>query len=317
MLANFIYSVDCVMPLFIVLSIGFFLRQIGLIDHNAVMKMNAVVFNAALPVMLFRDISQSEFMSFFDLSLIVFCVVSTLIIFAILWAMSLIFFKERRSAGSFIQGAFRGNYAIIALPLISNILGRPSGKAVLVAAFTIPLYNVLSVIALSYGASAKNGNSKAVVMGALKNIIRNPIIIGVILGIPFSVFKISFPRFVQSSINYMANLTTPMALLAIGATLTFNNLKRGFKKAALASAMKLIVMPFIFTTAALYTGHTGEALVVLFAMYAAPTATSSYIMADIMKCDAELAANIVICTTVFSIFTFTVGIYIIRSLGII
>jgi predicted permease len=302
------------MPLFIILSVGFFLRRIGLIDNNAVLRMNAVVFNAALPVMLFRDIAVSNFMKHFDLNLIIFSVMTTLMIFFLLFVITLFRIKDRKKAGAFIQGSFRGNYAIIAIPLAYNILGGPSGMAILIAAFTVPLYNVLSIIALSYGGA--DTTDKKAVIGAVKHIIRNPLIIGIVAGVPFSVFEIEFPTFLRGSMNYMANLTTPLALLSIGATLTSENILAGFKNALSASALKLVIMPVIFLSVAYLFGFRGEAFVILFAMYSVPTAVSSYIMADIMKCDSRLAANIVMVTTFLSVFTLTAGIYIIKALGI-
>jgi len=315
MLENFIFSVNCVLPLFLILAAGFFLRRIEILDHNAVTRMNAVVFNAALPVMLFRDIAGSDFLLYFDLRLIIYGVITTLLIFLILFVFGNAFVKDRKKAGAFVQGSFRGNYAIIGLPIIHNILGELSGMAILLIAFIVPLYNVLSIVALSYGGSEKNDGK--VVVAALKNIIRNPIIIGVLAGIPFSVFQIEFPVILKTSMNYMANLTTPLSLMAIGATLTASNLKFGFRDTLTASSLKLIIMPVMFAFATFAFGFRGEAFVILFVNSAVPTAVSSYIMADIMKCDSRLAANIVIVTTFFSVFTFTFGIYIIKTLGII
>lgn len=316
MLDNFIFSINCVLPLFIILAVGFLLRNVGIIDNNAVNKMNSVVFSAALPTMLFRDIAECNFMDFFDLKLVIFSVITTIIIYFLLLAISTLFFKERKKAGSFIQGSFRGNFVILGLPLLNNILGSHSGMALLITAFTVPLYNVLSVVALSYGASIKGQGFKAV-GSAFKNIIKNPIIIGILAGIPFSLFKVEFPIFIKSSLNYMAELTTPLALIAIGASLTLDKVKKEIKGSLLASAMKLVIMPVIFLKFAYRFGFTGEAFVILYIMYAAPSAVSTYIMASNMNNDADLAANIVMVTTLLSVLTFTIGIYVIKTLGII
>lgn len=317
MLENFIFSINCVLPLFIILTVGFILRRVGIIDHNAVKKMNAVVFTVALPVTLYRDISESRFMDYFDLSLVIFSIVTTIIIFLLLWAFGAVFYKDRKKAGSFIQGSFRGNFVILGLPLIGNILGgAQSGMALLITAFTVPLYNILSVIALTYGGSEKEQGSGAVA-DACWNIAKNPLLIGILAGIVVSLLKIEFPLFISTSINYLANITTPLALIAIGASLTAGKVRLGLKDALLASVMKLVIMPVIFLIIAFNMGFTGEAFVILYIMYAAPSAVSTYIMAENMNCDSDLAANIIMVTTIISVFTFTLGIYVIKTLEII
>ena len=315
MFSDFIFSINCVLPLFILLLTGFFLRQIGVLDQNATLKINALIFNAALPAMLFRDISAGDFMTFFDVGFILFCVVTTFLIFFIIFIVGAVCFKDKKQAGAFIQGCFRGNYVIIGLPVIYNILGRPSGLAVLNAAFTVPLYNVLSIAALSYG-GAKNGGA---IKGAVINIVKNPIIIGIVLGIFASVFGITdkTPVFLKNSIAYLASLTTPLALLAIGAALTLKNIKAAFAPAMFACAIKLVISPLIFVFAAYLWGFSGEALIILYVMYGTPAAVSTYIMADIMGCDADLAANIVMATTALSIFTFTAFIFAFKVMDII
>lgn len=315
MLSDFIYSINCVLPLFAILLLGLFLRGQNILDHNATLKINAIVFNVALPAMLFRDISGSDFMVFFDLSFIAFCLATTLLMFLMLFIVGAVAFKDKKRAGAFIQGCFRGNYVIIGLPIIYNILGRPSGIAVLNAAFTVPLYNILSIVALSYGGAKRGGAIK----GAFVNIAKNPIIIGILLGVIFSVSGLinKMPVFLKASISYLANLTTPLALLAIGAALTLKNIRATLGASMCACALKLIVCPLVFLFIASFFNFSGEATVALYVMYGAPSAVSTYIMSDIMGCDSDLSANIVMSTTALSVFTFTAFIFAFKVMNII
>ncbi|MDR1560607.1 MAG: AEC family transporter [Clostridiales bacterium] len=316
LLNNFIFSLNVVAPVFLLLFVGYFLRR-DILDARTAGRLNWIVYNCALPLMLFRDIAGSDFTSVLDSGLIIFAIVSTLIIFLITSLLALKLVKPTET-GAFIQGACRGNYAIVGLQIIANILGESqTGKAALITTFVIPLYNVLSVFVLTLNSNEKD-KSKGLwdnVRAALMNIVKNPLIIGILAGVPFSVFHIRLPGAIASVVNSLAVLATPLALLSIGASINLSQIRNKFKPAAIASALKLIATPLIFVPIALKMGFTGERLVILYVMFATPTALNSYIMADLMGNDSTLAANIVLITILGSLFTFTIGVFWLRMIG--
>ena len=317
-LSNFIFSFNVVMPVFLVVFVGYLLRR-SCLDPKTTSRLNWLVFNCALPLMLFRDIGNSDFATVMDGKLILFAVVSTLVIFFITCLIAPKLVKPE-GQGAFIQGVFRGNYAIVGLQIITNILGSAhTDKASLIITFIIPLYNILAVLILTIKSS--NNESGKNILGnirkALINIIRNPLIIGIAAGIPFSILHIRLPLFLESGMNSLAGLTTPLALLAIGASINMSQVRNKFKAAAIAAVIKLIVIPLIFLPIAFLIGLSGEQIVILYVMFAAPTAINSFIMADIMGNDSALAANIVLLTTLGSLFTFTLGIFWLRTTGIV
>jgi predicted permease len=266
-------------------------------------------------MMLFRDLSQSEFSSMFDRKLVLYSVISTLTIFAASWLASLKL-AGKAERGSFIQGCFRGNYAILGLPLVANILGdAQTGKAALITTFIIPLYNVLAIIALQAHGS---GTAKATVRSTALGILKNPLVVGIALGVAVSALGISFPPFIASSLNSMGGLASPLALLAIGASIDAKEIKRKLKPSIMAAIIKLVAIPLIFVPiAAVFFNFRGESMVILYVMFAAPTAVSSFIMAESMGNDGPLAANIIMVTMIFSVVTFTFGVFLIKSAGLI
>ncbi len=315
MLDNFIFSINVVLPIFIVILLGYVLRVLNVFKVSDIKVFNKIVFTVALPLMLFKDISRSDFSNFFDVKMLTFALVTTFLSFSVAWLVAILIVK-RESRGSFIQGCFRGNYAIIGLSLIANILGASNtGKGAIVTTFVIPIYNILSVVALSVYGSKKNQEN--IFVSSVKNIIKNPLIIGIVVAFPFTFFSIKLPDFVNMSVNYMSNLATPLALIAIGGSINPSDFLKSAGSSALASLLKLVIIPGVFVPFAVYFGLTGESLVVLFVMYSVPTAVSSFVMADAMGNDAPLAANIVLMTTIFSIFTFTIGIFIFKTLNLI
>lgn len=317
MLEDFIFSVNSVFPIFIVIALGYFMRVKGFNDEKTIKKMNSIVFNFAVPLLLFRDIYNSDFSVAMDLKLICYALLTTVFCFAVLWFFADKLIKDKKSVGAFVQGCYRGNYAIIGMSLVSSIIGNSmSGKSALITTFVIPLYNVLAVIVLTCTAESLEGSGQ--IKKAVLNICKNPLILGILAGIPFSLLNIELPRAIIGSINYMAQLATPLALIAIGGSINLKALKESFKLSMTATIIKLVVIPSLFLTIAYLIGlNSGEQMIILYVLYASPTAVNSYIMAANMGSDEKLASNIILMTTIFSVFTFTIGVYIFKCIGIL
>lgn len=316
MAENFLFSVNSVFPVFIVIALGFFMRIRGFTDMASIKKMNGIVFNFAVPLMLFRDIYKSDFSTALDVKLILYSIGSTFLIFIVIWAAAARIIKNKRTLGAFVQGCFRGNYAIIGMSLVTLILGsEAAGKAAVITTFVIPLYNILAVVVLTCTAQHTDGSN---VIRAVKNICRNPLIIGIAAGIPFSVFNISLPSAAETSVGYMAQLATPLALIAIGGSIDFKRMMEGLRLSLCAVLVKLVFVPCVFLGIAYFIGlGSAEDMIILYVLYASPTAVNSYIMAANMGSDEQLASNIILMTTIFSVFTFTAGVYILRCTGIL
>lgn len=317
MLQDFIFSVNSVFPIFIVIGLGYFMRVKGFNDEKTIKKMNGIVFNFAVPLLLFRDIYNSDFSVSVDLKLICYAVLTTLLCFGVLWFFADKLIKDKKAVGAFVQGCYRGNYAIIGMSLVSSIIGsNMSGKSALITTFVIPLYNVLAVIVLTCTAENLEGGGQ--IKKAILNICKNPLILGILAGVPFSLLNIKLPRAIISSINYMAQLATPLALIAIGGSINLKALKESFKLSMTATIIKLVIIPSLFLTLAYLIGlKSGEQMIILYVLYASPTAVNSYIMAANMGSDEKLASNIILMTTIFSVFTFTIGVYIFKCIGIL
>jgi len=316
MINDLMFCINAVLPMFIAIAIGYFLKFIDVLDSHSLKKINGLVFKCALPVLLFMDIYKSDFIQFLDPGLTCLCILITLISFFTVWIFAEIFIKEKFSIGAFVQGACRSNYAVMGMALISSIMGEEvQGKGVIVLALVIPLYNVLSVFVLSmHNKTHTNGND--LIKEALKSICKNPLIIGILIGIIFSVFNIELPHVVESSLTYFYSLATPLALISIGGALDFKKGRAKIKLAAVAALIKLIVIPLVFGSLTIALGFRGEELLVVAVLSASPTAVSSYIMAAELGSDEVLASNIVLLTTLFSIVTYTLGLYYFRLTGL-
>lgn len=313
---NLLFSINTVAPVFIIVFLGIFLRWKKIVDENFAKMASGLSFKIALPVMLFDDISKTDFRSVFDLGMIFFAVAGIFLVYAVSSAVTPFFVREPRSRGSLIQGVFRGNYAILGLPLAYNALGQAGltkGAALMV--FAVPLYNILAVITLTVHAS--DGQRKGRSGDILRSVITNPYILSIVLALPFSYFKIQLPAVAEKTIDYLSSMAIPLALLSMGCSFSFSAARKNLTLSLTAALLKIGVIPVIMTTAAYLLGFRGVELGILYILFASPTAVTSFVMAQAMNCDADLAANIIVITTMGAVVTLTAGIYALRAFGLI
>lgn len=312
---NLIFITGLVAPVFIIVALGFVLRRFRLINDNFVNLSSKIVFTVSLPALIFVEIYSIDLEAIFDLELIIFIYIGTLLSFFLSWAAALPFIPPGRNRGVFIQGSFRGNFAIIGLAIIANVFGSISlGKASLLVAAIIPIYNILSVIVLT--ASLRN-EKQIDVKQTIFEILKNPLIIAVLAAVPFSLFKIHIPSVILKTVEYLSALTLPLALIGIGGFMSISGLKQDFTIVFSATILKLLVIPGLATYAAYLWGFGGENLGIIFILFACPTAVSSFIMAEAMGLNGKLAGHILLLTTFASVLTITVGLFILKEHGLI
>lgn len=314
MFQNIIFTANIVAPVFLIIAVGYFSKQKKIINEVFVDVTSKFVFQISLPVFVFIKISQLDLSQVLELKQIFYIYVGTFITYLIIWFASNPFIKNPKDKSAFIQGAFRGNYAIIGLALISNLFGNNAlGKATLILAFLLPLYNVLAVIVLIIPKHSGKINFKSILL----EILFNPLILAVIIGLPFSYFKIEIPEMFLSTGNFLADLALPLALIGIGGSLNTENLKRASELAFIASLIKIIAIPLLLTLGALLLGYRNDDLGIMFIVFACPTAIASFVMADAMGANSKLAGNIIMITTLGSVFTISIGILLLKSFGLI
>ena len=314
MLDSFIFSLNTTLPVFLVILVGMLLKRMGLFPESYASMTDKYVFKAALPVLLFRDISAMDFRQDFDIRFVVFCAATTLVMFLAVWAGAYIFLKDKTMVGSFAQGSARGSAAILGIALATNIYGS-SGLAPLMIFSAVPLFNILSVVILAM--SADNGAQKPDFRKILKDIVTNPIILGILCGVPFSLLDIEIPLVLSKAVDSISATATPMALLSIGASFSLADAKKRFAPSLCASAVKLLVLPLVFLPLAVSLGFRGSALVAIFVMLGSPTTVTCYIMSKNMKNDHVLSSNIVMLATLLSSVSVTFWVFIMRNFGLI
>lgn len=311
MLDSFIFSLSVTLPVFLVMLLGMVLRRAGLFTEAWATVTDRYVFRVALPVLLFRDIAQMDIKGEFNGGFVAFSGVSSLLMFLLALCISLLVVKNRRSVGAFAQGAARGSAAVLGVALAENIYGS-SGLVPMMIFVAVPVFNVMSVILLS-SADGRGGGFVRI----LRGVVTNPIIWGVVIGLPFSLFKVTLPAVVTRTVDTVSATATPLALLAVGAAFRIGGVGGRLRLAGIASAVKLILLPGIFLTAAALFGFRDSALVAILVMSGAPTTVTSYIMTKNMHGDHVLASDIVMLSTAASVVTVPFWVFLLRYLSLI
>ena len=294
---NFIYSINVTMPIFLVMVIGYILKQIGMLNDNFVTVANKFNFKVTLPFMLFKDIAGVDIKAVFDIKYVLFCAIVSTICFWVVWGTAKLLVRDKTIRGAFVQSSFRGSAAVMGLAFIQNIYGSSAmGPLMIVSA--VPLYNIFSVIVLTFEANDSTGiDKKAKIRQAGLNICKNPIILSILAGLIVGLLEILVPTLVNKTVSNVAQMATPLALITIGAGFEGRKALAKIAPTMAASMIKLVLQPLVFLPVAAWMGFSGEKMIAILIMLASPTTPSCYIMAKSMNNDEVLTASGIVTTT--------------------
>lgn len=310
---NLILSFNVVTPLCLVMALGYFLKHIKMFDENSVNVMNSVAFKVFLPCLLFYNIYNTDLGDVINPKLMIFACFSILSLFIVLFIIVPLFEKDNSKRGVIIQGIFRSNFVLFGIPVATSLAGEGNiGVTALLIGVVVPIFNVLAVVCLETFRGGKV-NVKKIAHG----IITNPLIIGSFFGLSMLILGIKLPTFLVTTIKDVSKIATPLSLMLLGASFSFSNVKKYLKEIIFSVVGKLVIVPLIFLGISYAVGFRGISLLSLMIMFAAPTAVSSFQMAKQMDGDADLAGQIVVFTSAFSIVTVFAWIFILKQLALI
>lgn len=314
---SMIFTSGMLLPNLILMILGFFLKQQEKISQSFIDTASQLVFNYALPCLLFFSILKSNVDYHAQIPLISAGIVTTFILYFIAEVYAYFFIKKIEDKGVFVQGIFRSNMAILALALVSNAYGQEglSIGAIYMGIITI-LYNILSVITLSRSHEQSISFTKRI-FNISKKIITNPLIIALVSAFIYKAINSPMPILsIQKTGELLANIALPLALICAGASLDLKTMF-GFSGVSMqASLGRIFVAPIVAILIGLFFRLPPMQMGILFLMVSAPVAAASYVMAKSMGGNATLAANILAFTTVFSLFSIAVGTVILRSMNL-
>lgn len=310
---NLILSFNIVLPIFLILSLGYILKKLKILDELTTKNMNSVNFKLFLPLLLFYNVYKTDLSVVFNPKLLIFSIISVILVFLLLFIIIPLLEKDNRKRGVIIQGIFRSNFVIFGVPVCEALFGQnATGVASMLIAIVVPLFNFLAVICLEIYRGG-NINFKKIIKG----IITNPLIIASIIGLFFIYFKIKLPTPIEKTINDISKIATPLAFILLGSSFTFSAFSLYIKQLSITILGKLIIVPGIVLYIAALLGFRNIELTCLLSVFASPTAVSSYTMAEQMDGDSILAGQIVVLTSIISIITVFLWIFILKQFHLI
>lgn len=320
------FAINAILPIILIMVIGYWLRKTNFISREFLKNANKMVFHICLPLYLFRNIAELESIASLNLTTALYTVCIVAVLFVVgMWATKLI--PDIKQKGVVQQCIFRSNFSLIGIPLAELMAGNEGVKeAAILSAFTIPLFNVMAVIALTIYVE---GDKKFPVKKIMTGIIKNPLIIGVVSGCVVLVVKSYIPEcfqrmtFVPNIIKYLSQLSSPLALLALGGQFDFQKIQ-GYRKQVVLGCMGRGVLAPLLGVGTAVVLHLNKVVyfspavfAALISLFTTPVAVSSAIMAEEMKNDGQLAGQLVVWTSLFSVASIFVTIICVRGLGLL
>ena len=309
---NFLVCVNAILPIFLIMAVGYAARRAGIIREGEVGRFNAVAFKIFLPLSCFNNIYTSDLSRAVHPKLLLYAVAAVLLSIGLSWWYGTRFVDRRDRKGVVIQGLYRSNFVIIGMPIAMSLIDAPDyGPVAVLLAVVVPIFNVFAVITLETFNGEKVSRKKLLI-----DILKNPLIIGCLAGLFCLVCRIQLPAFVDKAVADLAKAASPLMLFLLGASFRFNSIRNQVRELAAVCIGRLLVIPGIFLSLAALLGFRGLDFVALLGVFASCTAVSSFSMAQQMGGDADLAGNIVVMTSLLCSLTLFLWSFVFLSLGI-
>lgn len=311
-ISSFVFSINVTLPIIILLCFGKLLGKYRILDETFSEKSMKLIFHLTLPLLLFFNIYNGKIEYSNQFALIFVAVVGTTILFITGEIVAAKFIAEKRERCTFVQAVFRGNNAILGLALCINAYGDVVYvPASIYSAIVVILFNVYGVITITRSLSGGKVN----ITRLLLNILKNPLIIAIILGLVMNYSAIALPRPIKITGQYLSNITLPLALLCIGASVQFKNMGSFSRVVIWGVIARLVIAPLFMVILAKLIGMSGMELAIVFLMTTTPLATAAYAMVRAMGGNATTVANIIGITTVGAMPISSLGLVILMQLG--
>ena len=317
-------AINAVVPIVLLVLLGYLLRKFGVLNKEFVKVGNKFSFNVAIPCMLFLNVYDIESFEVIRWDVVIYSSIMLIVLFGLGYVTAILTTKKAERRGVILQGCFRSNMAILGLSLATSLGGSEAvAIAAVITAFSMPILSLLSVVSLSIFVNRGN-NWKSDIKNVLLNVIKNPLIIGIAIGMVFllirggqqaiwgeTVFSLKEDlTFVYNFLGHVKAIASPFALIILGAQFDFSSSKGMLKEIVVTTSWRVFIAPLIgIGTAILLSEFTPilnfgvNEYPSLIALFATPVAVTSAIMASQMNNDEQLATQLVVWSSLVSIVT--------------
>ena len=296
---------NTIAPVFLVILLGVLVRRFGFLPESVTGPLNRLVYYVAIPAMIFKALADASFEAQFHPVILFGTLLPLLVVFGAALLLTRLLTVPRRETGTFLQSSFHGNIGYIGFAVAFYLLGEEGlTRASILAGFLMLLQNLLSVIGLKAYAGDRGGGAG---MGSsILAVVGNPVILSAIAGIAFNLSDLPLPVVAGRTLRIVSGMALPLALLVIGASLSFGLIRSRLRYVLVSAVLKLGALPaaglFLYEAFGLASADYLPGFILL----AAPSATVSYVMAVELGGAPEQASAAVSLSTLLSSASYVV-----------
>lgn len=310
---SFLAALRVVLPMALLMLVGVGVRKAGVVDRSVMRSMDRLSFRLFMPVLLFKNIYETDLSQSFDLRAVLFAALALLAAFPLDLLLPRWLTKDPAKAAAMGQAMMRTNYILFGIAVAESLYGEGRvGVVALLGAFVVPMTNALSVVILELGRTGKAHPGKL-----LLSILKNPMVLATLAALALLALPFRLPDLLWGVITDIAGVTTTISFLSLGVSLDLGEAQANRRLLIAGTALRMALIPLMFLPLAIALGFRGQSLCGLMVLFAAPTAVASYPMAVAMGADGPLAGQLVCSTTVLSVFTMFCCTFLFRSLGLL
>ena len=314
MFESFLVALNAVAPFLVLLSVGFLAVRTGLTDRAFMNRLNALNFRLFFPFLMFNNVYSARPEDLPSPALMIFGPVSVLLLIAVLLAVVPRIVKENPRRGTIIQAVFRSNFIIYGIPLTASVFGpERSSVCGMMVMIMVTLFNTAAVTVLEIFREGGRVRPKQLLLG----LVRNPLLQGCAVGLLFYLLRVRLPDFIASPVSSLASLATTLAMIALGASLVFEDLKKNRRTITAVLVLRLVLLPLVMLPLAWLLGLRGVELFLVLMIFGTPVATASFPMAPTTGGDGLLPGELLFVSTVASLGTVFLFIYAMSRLGLL
>lgn len=313
MLDSFLAALRVVLPMVLLMALGAGARTAGVVDRAAMRSMDKLIFRLFMPLLLFKNIYETDLSQNFQPREVLFAVLSLAALFPLAMLLPRRLEPDRRKAAAMGQAMMRTNYILFGITVAESIYGEGNvGVVALLGAVVVPLTNAFSVVILEVGRSGRAEPGKL-----LLSILKNPMVLAALAALALMAAPFRLPALLWEVVRDVAGATTTISFISLGVSLDLREVRTNRRPLLLGTALRVVLVPLVFLSLSVALGFRGQSLCGLMVLFAAPTAVSSYPMAVAMGADGPLAGQLVCATTALSVVTMFCCTFLFRSLGML
>lgn len=310
---SFLTALRVVLPMALLMALGAGARTAGMIDRGAMRSMDKLTFRLFMPVLLFKNIYETDLSQNFQPKEVFFAVLSLAALFPLALLLPRRLEPDRSKAAAMGQAMMRTNYILFGIAVAESVYGEGNvGVVALLGAVVVPLTNAFSVVILESGRSGKVKPGKL-----LLSILKNPMVLATLAALALMAAPFRLPALLWEVVEDVAGVTTTISFISLGVSLNLGEVRANLRPLLLGTALRMVLVPLVFLSLSVALGFRGQSLCGLMVLFAAPTAVASYPMAVAMGADGPLAGQLVCATTALSVVTMFCYTFLFRCLGML